>query len=115
MLVYLIPTSHVPLQVEILHRLKRSLLAARSHFAMTKSSNTERERGLLQNPAIQREDFFKIQQYRERERTSSKSSKTQKGRVADNSLHNAWKRDVSVLVVRECVRTECVGGGVLRV
>ena len=67
MLVYLIPTSHVPLQVEILHRLKRSLLAARSHFAMTKSSNTERERGLLQNPARQREDLLKIQQYRERE------------------------------------------------
>ena len=52
-------------------------------------------RFLAQNPATQREDFFKIQQEREdffkiqqdRERTSSKSSKTQKGaRVADNSL-----------------------------
>ena len=46
---------------------------------MTYSKSSKRERGLIQNPAREREDLFKIQQERERERTCSKSSKRERG------------------------------------
>ena len=46
---------------------------------MTYSKSSNKERGLIQNPATEREDLFKIKQHRER--TYSKSSNRERGLI----------------------------------